>query len=61
MAAVFRSWLGFVALGAGLIHVALVIGAAPALGIPLLLVGLAVFGWGVFACTSPRIPVPREP
>ena len=36
MTAVVRGWLGFCALGAGLIHLALVIGSPPAVGIPLL-------------------------
>jgi hypothetical protein len=59
MDAVVRAWLGFLALGAGLIHLALVIGAPLAVAAPLLAVGAAEFGWGVFAFTGPRIPVPR--
>jgi hypothetical protein len=57
--AVVRVWLGFFALGAGLIHVALVIGSPPTIGIPLLLVGIAEFAWGVFAVTAAQTPVPR--
>lgn len=59
MDAVARAWLGFLALGAGLIHLALAIGAPLAVAAPLLVVGAAEFGWGVFAFTGPRIPVPR--
>jgi hypothetical protein len=59
MTAVARAWLGFFALGAGLIHLALVIGSPLAIGIPLLVVGIAEFVWGVFAFTSPRVPLAR--
>jgi hypothetical protein len=59
MDAVVRAWLGFLALGAGLIHLALATGAPVAVAAPLLVVGAAEFGWGVFAFTGPRIPAPR--
>ncbi len=59
MDAVVRAWLGFLALGAGLIHLALVIGSPLPVAVPLLILGVAEFGWGVFAFTAPRIPVPR--
>jgi hypothetical protein len=59
MDAVVRGWLGFLALGAGLIHLALVIGAPLPVAAPLLAVGAAESAWGVFAFTGPRIPVPR--
>lgn len=59
MEAVVRAWLGFIALGAGLIHLALVIGSPPAVAVPLLIVGIAEFGWGVFAFTAPRLPFAR--
>lgn len=59
MSAVLRAWLGFAALGAGLIHLALVVGSSPAIGIPLLLIGSAEFAWGVFAFTRPTLPVPH--
>lgn len=59
MKAVVRAWLGFFALGAGLIHLALVIGSPLVIGVPLLLVGIAEFAWGVFAFTAPAIPFPR--
>jgi hypothetical protein len=59
MTAVARAWLGFFALGAGLIHLALVIGSPLVVGIPLLIVGIAEFAWGVFAFTSPDVPFAR--
>jgi hypothetical protein len=59
MSAVLRGWLGFLALGAGLIHVALVIGSPLFLGIPLILIGAAEFAWGVFAFAAPALPLPR--
>jgi hypothetical protein len=57
--AVVRAWLGFFALGAGLIHLALVIGSPLVVGIPLLIVGIAEFAWGVFAFTAATVPFPR--
>jgi hypothetical protein len=57
--AVVRAWLGFLALGAGLIHLALVIGSEPPVGIPLAVVGAAEFAWGVFAVTRPALPLAR--
>jgi hypothetical protein len=57
--AVVRAWLGFFALGAGLIHLALVIGSPLVVGIPLLLAGVAEFAWGVFAFTASAVPFPR--
>lgn len=59
MNAVLRGWLGFFALGAGLVHLALVIGSPLAVGIPLVIVGAAEFAWGVFAFTRPTLPLPR--
>jgi hypothetical protein len=57
--AVVRAWLGFLALGAGVIHLALAIGAPAPVAAPLLAIGAAEFTWGVFAFTAPRIPLPR--
>jgi hypothetical protein len=56
---VIRAWAGFAALGAGLIHLALVIGSPPAAGLPLAIAGVAEFGWGVFAVARPHAPLPR--
>jgi hypothetical protein len=59
MSAVISGWLGFAALGAGLVHVALAIDSPPVLGIPLVVVGAAEFAWGVFAVTTPGVPLAR--
>lgn len=54
-----RILLGFLALGSGLVHVALVIGSPPPVAIVLLLVGAAEFVWGALAVARPSPPVPR--
>ncbi|WP_010204469.1 hypothetical protein [Salinibacterium sp. PAMC 21357] len=59
MSAITRTWIAFAAVGAGLIHVALVIGSPLALAIPLGLLGIVEFGWGVFAFTREQLPTPR--
>ena len=59
MSAVLRSWLGFLALGAGLVHVALVIGSPPGVAAGLLLVGAAEFAWGAMTIARPTPPLPR--
>lgn len=56
--AVARSTLGFAALGAGLIHVALAIGAEPWLAAGLVSVGAVEFLWGVLAVSRPGVPLP---
>jgi len=57
--AVTRSALGFAALGAGLLHLALAVGAEPWLATGLAVVGGAEFLWGVLAVSRPGVPVPR--
>jgi len=59
MSTITRTWLAFAAIGIGLIHLALVIGAPLALGIPLALLGLAEFGWGVLTFARDTVPAPR--
>ncbi len=59
MSAVLRTWLGFLALGAGLVHVALVIGSPLPVALVLLLVGAAEFAWGVFAFVGATPPLPQ--
>lgn len=59
MTAVLKAWVGFLALGAALVHVALAIGAPVAIGIALLLIGIAESAWGVFALTAATVPAPR--
>jgi hypothetical protein len=57
--AVTRAALGFAALGAGLLHLALAVGAAPWLAVLLIAGGAAEFLWGVLATSRPAPPVPR--
>jgi hypothetical protein len=57
--AVTRAALGFAALGAGLIHLALAVGAAPVLAAGLLVMGGAEFLWGVLTTARPEALLPR--
>lgn len=59
MPAISRSWVAFAAVGAGLIHLALVIGSPVALAVPLALLGLAEFGWGVLTFAREALLFPR--
>ena len=59
MSTITRAWIAFAAIGVGLIHVALVIGSPLGLGIPLAVLGLAEFGWGVLTFARETVPVPR--
>jgi hypothetical protein len=59
MSAVLRTWVGFIALGAGLLHFALVIGSPLPVALVLLLVGAAEFVWGVFTFVRPTPPLPQ--
>jgi uncharacterized membrane protein len=54
-----RAWLAFAAIGTGLIHVALVIGAPVPLAIVLAVFGLLEFGWGVTTFARDSVPLPR--
>jgi hypothetical protein len=54
-----RTWLAFAAIGAGLIHLALVISSPVPIAIVLILVGIAEFGWGVLAFARERVAAPR--
>jgi hypothetical protein len=56
---VTRTWLAFAAIGTGLIHVALVIGAPLALGIVFAVLGLVEFGWGVLTFAREGVAYPR--
>jgi hypothetical protein len=58
VSAVLRTWLGFLALGAGLLHFALVIGSPLPVALVLLLIGAAEFVWGVIAFVRPTSPLP---
>jgi hypothetical protein len=59
MSAITRTWIAFAAVGTGLIHVALVIGSPLALGIPLAILGVVEFGWGILAFTRDELPFAR--
>jgi hypothetical protein len=59
MAQITRSWMAFAAIGAAVIHFALVIGSPPALGAVLAVLGAAEFAWGILTLSRDRIVVPR--
>lgn len=59
MSPILRIWLGFAALGAGLIHLALVIGAPPGLAVAFALLGAAEFAWGTFCFARDEPPLQR--
>jgi hypothetical protein len=59
MSAITRTWIAFAAVGTGLIHVALVIGSPLALGIPLAILGVVEFGWGILAFARDELPFAR--
>jgi hypothetical protein len=59
MSAITRTWIAFAAVGTGLIHVALVIGSPLALGIPLAILGVVEFAWGILAFTRDELPFAR--
>ena len=54
-----RTWLAFAAVGAGLIHLALALGAPPALAAVLAIVGGAEFLFGLATIAAGRLPAPR--
>lgn len=54
-----RSWLAFAAVGAGIIHLALVIGSPLVFGGLLLVLGLAEIVWAIAILTADRMIVPR--
>ena len=49
MSQITRTWLGFAAIGAGLIHLALVVSSPLPVAIILVVLGVTEFGWGVLA------------
>ncbi|MGV8858374.1 hypothetical protein [Rhodoglobus sp.] len=59
MSTITRTWIAFAAIGTGLIHVALVIGSPLALAIPLGLLGIVEFGWGILTFARDELPAPR--
>ena len=59
ISALTRGWIAFAAVGAGLIHLALVISAPLLGGILLATVGIVEFAWGVMVMFDERFLVPR--
>ena len=59
MPTITRTWLAFAAIGTGLIHLALVIGAPLPVALVLGLLGLAEFVWGVLTFARDTVPLPR--
>ena len=59
MTAITRAWLSFAAIGAGVIHLALVISSPLAIGIPLVLFGIAELTWGALILVKDRLLLPR--
>ncbi|MBH0116853.1 hypothetical protein I6E52_08330 [Salinibacterium sp. NG253] len=59
MSAIVRSWLAFAAIGVGVIHCALIIGAPVELALPLGILGVIELGWGLLAFTRDQLPAPR--
>ncbi len=59
MTTIMRTWLGFAALGAGLIHLALVVSSPLPLSVVLAIFGTAELVWAYFILRSRRIAAPR--
>lgn len=59
MPTITRTWLAFAAVGTGLIHLALVLGAPVGAGVVLAVLGLVEFGWGVLTFARETLIVPR--
>ena len=59
MSTTTRGHVAFAAVGAGLIHLALVVGAPLPFAVAFAAVGAAELAWGVAAMAATRLPVPR--
>ena len=59
MTTMIRTWLGFAALGAGLVHLAVAAGAPLVATLLLALIGVLEAAWGVTALAREHVPVPR--
>ena len=59
MSQIVRTWLGFAAIGAGLVHLALVISSPLPIAAVALLLGVAEVTWGVVTFARDSVPVPR--
>ncbi len=59
MSQILRSWLAFAAIGAAVIHLALVISSPLPLGVALALLGAVEFAWGILTLSRDRIVSPK--
>lgn len=59
MSQITRTWLGFAAIGAGLVHLALVISSPLPIAVVVLLLGAAEITWGIVAFARDSVPFPR--
>lgn len=59
MSSIVRVWMSFAAIGAGLIHVALVVGAPAWAAVLTGMLGLAEFVWGAITFSRDAPPAPR--
>ena len=55
MSQITRTWLGFAAIGAGLIHLAMVVSSPVPVAIVLVGLGVTEFGWGVLTFAKERL------
>jgi hypothetical protein len=59
VSSITRTWLAFAAIGAGLVHLALVISSPLPVGAVEAILGFVEFGWGVLTFSRERIAYPR--
>lgn len=59
MSSITRTWLAFAGVGAGLIHLAMVVGSPLPLALFLGAMGLLEFGWGIYAFAASTLRAPR--
>lgn len=59
MSQITRTWLAFAALGAGLIHLALVISSPPPVAVALAVLGVAEVGWGILTFAKDDLLLPE--
>jgi uncharacterized membrane protein YccF (DUF307 family) len=59
MSTITKTWVAFAAIGTGLIHFALVIGAPLGLGLALAALAFLEFGWGVLTFARDTVASPR--
>jgi hypothetical protein len=60
MSQIVRCWLSFAAIGAGVIHLALVVGSPLPLALPILVLGLAEIAWAVAILVKDRLVLARS-